>query len=757
MRLFIAEKPSLARAIAEALPGPQQRAKAHIVCGDDVVAWCAGHILETATPEAYGAEYKHWRLGDLPITPREWKLDVCAPELLKSIRTLLKKATRVVHAGDPDREGQLLVDEVLYFLHYTGPVERLLIRDLSPDAVRRQLGALEPNAKYRPLYESALARQRADWLYGMNMTRLYTLLGRAAGYDGVLSVGRVQTPLLGLIVTRDRAIAEFRPAPYYVVGATFRAEGGATLRALWTPGPGVEEHLDPDQRLLNREIAESVQRRVEGQRGSVLAHAQDKKSEPPPLPYSLADLQIDAGRRLSMSAQAVLGACQSLYETHRLLTYPRSDCAHLPEGQHAQAREVLAGVVGHLPALAGAAAKADLSRRSRKLGTTRRSPPITPSFLRRARWPHSRSSDQERVVYELVCQRYLAQFYPHHDYLQTKVEIEIAGERFAATGRQILAAGWKALAADVPDGDDAPERASDSTALPRLGPGDGLTAIEVTIGDKHTQPPKAFTDASLIAAMCGVARFVTNPNIKKILTETDGIGTPATRAAIIETLFERGFAARVKKTVVSTETGRALIRALPEVATTPDMTAVWEAAMRAITDGQQSLDAFLSRISAQLAHLVAQGRALGRIVVPLCAPSHHHQPRASPEVMGENAPLSHARTQRHERTRADASPPLCLVRHARATQSLGDLSEPQQIMALKLALFHALERANDSERRTAFLETRLTEFKPKSVRTATKTTAPFGIYFRSSFERPASSRPRARSTARRFARRDSNG
>ncbi|MGH7438922.1 MAG: DNA topoisomerase, partial [Polyangiaceae bacterium] len=208
MRLFIAEKPSLARAIAEALPGPQKRARLHIECGaGDVVAWCAGHILQMAPPEAYGDAYKAWRLESLPITPSDWKLEVSSPELVASIRRLLRDAKRVVHAGDPDREGQLLVDEVLHFLGYRGPVDRLLVRDLSPEAVRRQLGALEPNGKYRTLYESALARQRADWLYGMNMTRLYTLLGRGSGHGGVLSVGRVQTPLLGLIVARDRAIA----------------------------------------------------------------------------------------------------------------------------------------------------------------------------------------------------------------------------------------------------------------------------------------------------------------------------------------------------------------------------------------------------------------------------------------------------------------------------------------------------------------------------------------------------------------------
>jgi DNA topoisomerase-3 len=627
MRLFIAEKPSLARAIAEALPGPKERAKTHIACGDgNVVAWCAGHILETATPEAYGAQYKHWRLGDLPIIPREWKLDVSTPELLKSIKTLLKRATCVVHAGDPDREGQLLVDEVLHFLRYTGPVERLLIRDLSPDAVRRQLGALEPNAKYRPLYESALARQRADWLYGMNMTRLYTLLGRAAGYDGVLSVGRVQTPLLGLIVARDRAIAEFRPVAYYVAAAEVRAGGGETFRAFWVPPEGAP--TDEDGRLLGQGVAEAACQRVVGQEGRIAACTEDTRTETPPLPYSLADLQMDAGRRLSMSAQAVLDACQSLYETHRLVTYPRSDCAYLPEGQLAQASDVLTAIRAQAPALDDAARKADWTKRSKAWNdrkvTAHHAIVPTPTPRRDV----ASLSGSERAVYQLVCRRYLAQFYPPHTYLQTTIELDVAGDRFEASGRQTTKLGWKALYADpgtegAPDPAEAEkDRERESAApLPRLTPGARVTVDSAAVTGQRTSPPKPFTDASLIAAMCGVAKFVRSPAVKKILTEADGIGTPATRAAIIETLFERGYVERARRAIVSTETGRALVASLPEVATTPDMTAVWEAAMRAITEGTQTSGPFLARVGAQLEQLVAEGRALGRIVVPVHTPS----------------------------------------------------------------------------------------------------------------------------------------
>jgi DNA topoisomerase-3 len=633
MRLFVAEKPSLARAIAEALPAPRRRAGLHIECGpDDVVAWCAGHILEPAPPEAYASDYKAWRLEDLPIAPREWKLQVSAPELLSAIARLLQRADRVVHAGDPDREGQLLVDEVLRHLGYRGPVERLLVRDLRPEAVRRQLGALEPNAKYRRLYDSALARQRADWLYGLNMTRLYTLLGRAAGYPGVLSVGRVQTPLLGLIVARDRAIAEFRPTPYYALVAEVRAGEGEALRATWAPGPSVA--LDPDGRLLDRALAEAVRRRALGQAGRVTARTDDKKSEPAPLPYALASLQVDAGRRLGLSAQAVLDACQRLYETHRLLTYPRSDCAYLPEGQHAEAREVLAAVVRQVPGLADAVAGADLSRRSRAWNDRKVTAHHAIVPTAGAAVAPGALSDPERAVYELVARRYLAQFYAPHEFLQTRVELEIAGERFTAAGRVILAAGWKAVSSEEvaePTGDGGGKEAAadDAARLPPVQVGDRVVALDLTVAERRTQPPKPFTDASLIAAMCGIGRFVRDPKVRQILHEADGIGTPATRAAILETLFERGYVERVKRTIVSTETGRALVRSLPELATTPDMTAVWEAAMRAITDSSQTLDAFLARVGAQLEQLVAQGRALGRIAIPASAARSPASPRPS--------------------------------------------------------------------------------------------------------------------------------
>jgi DNA topoisomerase-3 len=649
MRLFLAEKPSLARAIAEALSAPHRRVESHIECGGgDVVAWAAGHILEMAPPDSYRSEYGQWRLEHLPIVPGEWNLVVSEAALLRSIARLLKKATRVVHAGDPDREGQLLVDEVLAFLGYRGPVDRLLVRDLSPDAVRAALGALEPNSNYRPLYESALARQRADWLFGINMTRLYTLLGRQTGYRGVLSVGRVQTPLLGLIVARDRAIAEFRPLPYYVVAAELRAGGGERFRARWVPPASAD--LDHDGRLLRRQVAEDARQRFVGKHAIVAISAHAPKSEPPPPPYSLADLQMDASRRLGLSAQAVLDVCQALYERHRLVTYPRSDCAYLPEAQHAHAAGVLGAVAKLLPALGPFMGVADAARRSKAWNDKK----VTAhhAIVPTASAPSSELTAAERAIYELVARRYLAQFFGPHESVETKVDLDVGGERLVARGRRTIADGWRVLSRDGArsgraEGEDGDGQGEDdgeiATALPELPLGALATVDDASVLDKQTSPPKPFTDASLIAAMCGVAKFVSDPKVKKILAETDGIGTPATRAGIIETLFERGYVARVKKTIVSTDTGRALIQSLPEVATTPDMTAVWEAAMRAIAEAQQSSGAFLEGVRAQLEGLVAQGRALGRVAVPDARAPAARTPRAPSRTDLRARPKPHRR------------------------------------------------------------------------------------------------------------------
>jgi DNA topoisomerase-3 len=334
----------------------------------------------------------------------------------------------------------------------------------------------------------------------------------------------------------------------------------------------------------------------------------------------LPDLQMDAGRRLGLTPKQTLDACQALYETRRLLTYPRSDCSHLPEAHLDQATAVLAAVATNVPDLAPAVAAADRSRRSRawddKKITAHHA--IIPTAIAA---PEANLSAGERKVYDLVARRYLAQFLPAFEFYETRIEVEIAGERFRASGRQTVAEGWRALfsapaAQDREQRDDASDGTESEQPLPLVRDGEQVACVEASISEKQTRPPKRYTEAALIEAMTGISRYVDDPKIKQLLRETDGIGTPATQADIIETLFERRFIEKHGRHIVSTAIGRALIRILPEIATRPDLTALWEAAMRRIADSQLSLSAFLETVSRQLRDLIDRGRALRALAVP---------------------------------------------------------------------------------------------------------------------------------------------
>ncbi|TQF13426.1 DNA topoisomerase III [Myxococcus llanfairpwllgwyngyllgogerychwyrndrobwllllantysiliogogogochensis] len=633
MALIIAEKPSLARAIAEALD-PQHRRQGNslLLANGDVVAWCVGHILEMAPPEAYSEALKQWELGPLPIVPHEWRLVPKNEDLVKGLTALIRKAHRIVHAGDPDREGQLLVDELLTFVGYQGPVDRVLVRDQNPQAVRAAFGALQPNSDFKSQSEAALGRQRADWLFGLNLTRLYSLLGQQGGYDGVLSVGRVQTPVLGLIVQRDLEIADFKPRPFFTIQGTMTAEGGA-FNAQWRPREEDAPFLDEEGRLTSTEKARQVQARTEGQLGKVTRASRKKVLETAPLPYSLADLQIDANRQLGLSTKEVLEIAQSLYETHRLTTYPRSDCSYLPESHHAQGPQVARAVARVLPGLSIHVAGADFTLRSRAWNDKK----VTAHFgiiPTPAESPPSGLTEQELRVYDLVARRYLQQFYPPYEYLQAELQIDVAGEHFRVTGRQPLLPGWRKLQpasnSQADDADDGEASAPAVTTLPQLNEGDRVKAAPVTILERKTQPPKPYTEGTLTEAIINIGKHCRNPKLKELFQKVQagvapdarGIGTPATRANILETLFKRSFVEKKGKAVISTLTGRALIKALPDVVTTPDMTALWEDALQRVQagDGKLTLEDFLAGVTKHLRSLVEEGRRQGPLAIAAAYP-----------------------------------------------------------------------------------------------------------------------------------------
>lgn len=609
MRLFIAEKPSLARAIASVLPKPQRNSDGFICCGNDqIVTWCVGHLLEQAQPDAYHSDYARWRLADLPIVPQKWQMQP-RPSLAKQlavIKKLLADASEIIHAGDPDREGQLLVDEVLEYLHLNGEkrqqVRRCLINDLNPQAVERAISRLRDNHEFIPLCTSALARARADWLYGINMTRAYTLAGRNAGYQGVLSVGRVQTPVLGLVVRRDEEIEQFTAKNYFEVKAHLISQQNQPFCALWQPSEACEPYQDAEGRLLNRALAEHVVKRITQQPAKVISSQYTQEKEAPPLPFSLSALQIEAAKRFTMPPHQVLDICQSLYEKHKLITYPRSDCRYLPEEHFADRNAVLTAIQQHSPQITGLCT---INQHIRGRCWNDKQVDAHHAIIPTARRQPSRLTTGEEKIYQLVARYYLMQFCQPAVFSQGIIELEIAKGKFIAKSRILTAAGWRTLNGQkiAEEDDETPQ-----LALPRLTCGEEIFCERGEVLERQTQPARHFTDATLLAAMTGIARFVQDSKLKKVLRATDGLGTEATRAGIIELLFRRGFLVKQGRYIRASEAGKALIRVLPEQAVKPDMTAHWEAMLGQISEKLCRYQDFIQPLIATLHQLMEQAK-----------------------------------------------------------------------------------------------------------------------------------------------------
>ncbi|MAS25308.1 MAG: DNA topoisomerase III [Oceanospirillaceae bacterium] len=614
MRLFIAEKPSLGRAIAAVLPKPHSKGDGFIrAANGDVVSWCIGHLLEQAEPEAYNPSYKSWRLDVLPIIPDEWQLQPKAKtrKQLSVLRKLVKEADQLVHAGDPDREGQLLVDEVIAYLKVPAAkrnqTQRLLISDLNPQAVSRALQQLKANSEFIPLSVSALARSRADWLYGINLTRACTIKGRQGGLTSVLSVGRVQTPVLGLVVRRDNEIADFISRLFYEVRAAVHlsAESPLAFYAKWQPSEACAAHQDEDGRVLNPKLAENVAGRIRQQPAQVDDVERKQKQQNAPLPYNLSSLQIEAGKAFGLSAKQVLDACQNLYEKHQLITYPRSDCRYLPNDHYSRRQQVVNAIGNNDEKLSGVITSADLSLRSKAWNDSKVEAhhAIIPTEKGSG---FSSLSLTEKQLYGMIARQYLLQFYPPFIYADSKVTLTIAGGVFTASEREVIQPGWKqALVKSARNDGGAGEReADDGKKLPVLNKGQTLWSGEPEIDEKHTQPPAPFTDATLLAAMTGINRFVKNNELKKVLKDTDGLGTEATRASIIELLFKRRFLHREGKNIRATDLGKAFIKSLPEETSVPDMTAHWERQLNDISERALKYDDFMQPMLTSLHGLV---------------------------------------------------------------------------------------------------------------------------------------------------------
>ncbi|MFT0596220.1 DNA topoisomerase III [Klebsiella michiganensis] len=605
MRLYLCEKPSQGKDIARVL-GARQRGNGCYNGPGIVVTWCIGHLVEAAPPEAYGEQYKRWSIEQLPIIPERWRSEVKASTAtqFKTVKQLLGQATELVIATDADREGEMIAREIIDLCGYRGSIQRLWLSALNDASIRKALDALKPSSETLPMYYSALARSRADWLIGMNLSRLFTVLGRQAGYQGVLSVGRVQTPTLKLVVDRDREIARFVSVPYWAVDVQL-SHAGQSFSASWVPPEG---STDDAGRCLQQSVALHAADQIrDGRKALVQSVETERVREAPPLPFDLGTLQETCSRQLGLDVQETLDVAQALYETHKATTYPRSDSGYLPESMFAEVPAVLDAIVATDPSLRPLIDQLDRNQRSRAWNDAKVTahhgiiPTLEPSNL-------PAMSEKERAVYGLIRAHFIAQFMPHHEFDRTVALLSASGQSLQANGKQVVVPGWRLALADrrpvSPEGDE--EQSQRSQILPALSNGIQCGVEQVELKALKTMPPKPYTQGELVKAMKGVAKLVTDPRLKQKLKETTGIGTEATRASIINGLLGRSYLLKKGRSIRASDAAFTLIDAVPSAIADPGTTAVWEQALDMIEAGQLTLDTFIEKQSIWITQLIQQ-------------------------------------------------------------------------------------------------------------------------------------------------------
>ncbi|ELM6447040.1 DNA topoisomerase III [Salmonella enterica] len=570
-----------------------------------VVTWAVGHLLETAPPEAYGQQYAgQWTINSLPILPSPWQVVVKKEtrDQFKVIEKLLKQVDDVVIATDADREGEVIARELLDYCGWNGPVQRLWLSALDETSIRAALSDLRPGAETLGMYYAGLGRARADWLVGMNLTRLYTLLAADTGYHGMVSVGRVQTPTLALVVRRDREIAAFVPRPYWQVKAMLSA-GGVTFLAQWVPA---KVYTDEEKRCVHKNIAQQVAQLCRQAGASRVTECETKREKASaPLAYSLGTLQQDCGRLWNMSPQQVLDTAQSLYEKHKATTYPRTDCGYLPESMREDIPAVLGAIRKTDPDISSLLSQLDTGFVS-VIWNDKKITAHHGIIPTRNAVQLSAMTETERQVYLLIRRNYLAQFLPLHESDMTRLSLDIGGQLFRTSGRVEVVKGWKVLFEK--EQDEQKEGDDEATVpLPVLRKDDTCAVTGAEVVQLMTRPPAHYTFATLIKAMMNAASYVTDLTLRKVLKDNAGLGTEATRAGIIDLLLKREFIVRKGSQLRATELACDIIDALPVQLTDPGMTALWEQALDEVAAGRMQLDDFLQRQMSWTRQLVSAG------------------------------------------------------------------------------------------------------------------------------------------------------
>jgi DNA topoisomerase-3 len=598
--LVIAEKPSVGQDLVRVLPGAFTKGEGYLEGPDHVVTWAVGHLVQLADPDEYDERFKKWRMADLPIVPEHFKLVVRDERSKKQMTVVKRQLARddvalVVNACDAGREGELIF---AYLYEKSGshkPVKRLWLNSMTRAAIEAAFGELREGAELASLEAAARSRSEADWIVGMNATRAATIRLRSS-FDGAVSLGRVQTPTLAILARREEEIRAFKPEPYWIVDATFDP-----VQA----GPRVYEgryHAGANSRLKTAEEAAAVVADCEGQVGEITKLEKTERKERSPLLYDLTSLQRDANSRFGFSARRTLAAAQRLYEEHKALTYPRTNSRFLTRDMIDEIKPI-AKLVGDQREYA-AASEYVVGLDVLPLGRVVNDAKVTDHHAiiptRAERHPVDKMNDDDRRIYDLVVRRFLAIFHPEAVFENTRVETTVATRVFRTRGKLMLVPGWRGVYGETADA-DASSRSEDEDdgreqQLPKLEHGEQVAVKEVASEEKETKPPRRFTEGALLAAMETAGKLVDEEELREAMKDS-GIGTPATRAAIIERLLQVGYIERDARALVVTEKGLNVIRLLGEHAlTSPTMTGEWESRLAKIETGTDSREAFMGDI-----------------------------------------------------------------------------------------------------------------------------------------------------------------
>jgi DNA topoisomerase-3 len=608
--LIIAEKPSVARDLADALPGKFEKHENYFESDETIVTFAVGHLLELVDPEVYDERLKRWRMADLPILPEEFQLqprDAKAKKQLKLIRTLLERddVDRIINACDAGREGELIFAHIYEASGSDKPVDRLWISSLTKQAIREGFEKLRPGQEMHALEAAARSRAEADWLVGMNATRAATIRGRA-WVGGVVSLGRVQTPTLAMIVRREREIQAFVPEPYWLVHASFDPR----YQGLWFEGD--------ETRLKEGKRADAIVEKVSDKDGVVESVQRRQQSERPPLLYDLTSLQRDANRRFGFSARRTLQAAQSLYEDKKAITYPRTSSRYL-SGDLVPQLKPTAATLRPIPQYAEAArfvVALDELPLSRVVNDARVDDhhAIIPTDIEHEL---DRFSPDERRVFDLVARRFLAVFHPPARYERTEIITLVEEERFRTRGKVTLEAGWRGVYGLEADADRQQQQQDEdadeeSAELPKVEQGQRVHCVSAESEAKETRPPPRYTEATLLSAMEGAGKLIDDEELREAMKER-GLGTPATRAETIETLIRREYVERVGKDLQATPKGLQVITMLEaHPLTSAELTGGWEKRLSDIEHGAGDRDAFMREIAGFTRETVEQIAALDK-------------------------------------------------------------------------------------------------------------------------------------------------